>query len=436
VHRNVPNSEVRRSNSSEAILQHPVKKKTKEVANKNESSLQNAGVCTVSTTKQHIPDSIQKQLSRTKKICLQNANVCNEVDQKSKGDIWSLLAQIVDNVSLSEPDDFDGWGVPKYGPFGQELIANILRYYEAQGDVQMLATIVCVLSGGIDRRKRKDRHAYASNDGVSGTLFTGFNSLLPDDDDRYDAYLYRYSALLYRWGQLTIRAELNKHLAHSVPGAGGEQLIPVEQSPFNNRNRPSTESSDGASSFIPNEGVASGITFAPLCSRCNKPISETNVCETCKDYAFRCSICTNAVRGLFTVCMTCGHGGHVEHIQAWFSKNSTCPSGCGCSCTLGTHGSLQEKFTPGSGRVYASNSENSQRLVFGPFFHSQTAAASRQVQESSLTRLEMLGSAPGSIPFGAYQPISKANESMHHGSGRGQRRRARRSFASHSERFS
>lgn len=31
-------------------------------------------------------------------------------------------------------------------------------------------------------------------------------------------------------------------------------------------------------------------------------------------------------------CLVCFHGGHVEHMKAWFSTNTECPTGCGCEC--------------------------------------------------------------------------------------------------------
>ena len=32
-------------------------------------------------------------------------------------------------------------------------------------------------------------------------------------------------------------------------------------------------------------------------------------------------------------CASCGHGGHLQHIDQWFSKYDTCPvKGCGCRC--------------------------------------------------------------------------------------------------------
>lgn len=34
------------------------------------------------------------------------------------------------------------------------------------------------------------------------------------------------------------------------------------------------------------------------------------------------------VFGVHVWCQGCGHGGHMDHMQDWFSKNSVCPSGC------------------------------------------------------------------------------------------------------------
>lgn len=45
-----------------------------------------------------------------------------------------------------------------------------------------------------------------------------------------------------------------------------------------------------------------------------------------------CSICHTAVRGPSTWCQVCGHGGHLEHMSAWFKEHDMCPSGCGHVC--------------------------------------------------------------------------------------------------------
>mmetsp|Transcript_26385 Transcript_26385/g.78026 ORF Transcript_26385/g.78026 Transcript_26385/m.78026 type:complete len:252 (-) Transcript_26385:469-1224(-) len=236
-----------------------------------------------------------------------------------KSNVWSLLAQVVDNVPRSLVDPFDGWGGPGGGALGREVVDNILRHYEAQGDVQMLSTIVCVLKGGRDRRMA--RRMTTQDDRAARS---GLHGLLRDDDFRFDAYLLRYSVLLYFWGKLTARTEVRKHMAFSLPGAGAEQLFPRETA------------RRGLGRDFRNKDIAPGITFAPICPRCQMPAKPgTNVCESCGDFAFRCSICSNAVKGLFTACLSCGHGGHVDHMIPWFQKFTVCPTGCGCSeCSL------------------------------------------------------------------------------------------------------
>ena len=45
-----------------------------------------------------------------------------------------------------------------------------------------------------------------------------------------------------------------------------------------------------------------------------------------------CTVCHTPVRGLYVWCQGCGHGGHLDHLQAWFSQSTDCPAGCGHRC--------------------------------------------------------------------------------------------------------
>jgi len=177
----------------------------------------------------------------------------------------------------------------------------------------MLASILCVLTFGRDRR-------------TSSKTNKARYQLLPKfDQRRYDNYLHRYAALLYGWGLLTVRAEITKRLAYSTPGAGGEIITPLEPNIFGHLDN----------CFIPNSGVAPGITFAALCMKCMEPVEDVNnICSKCNEYALKCSICCNPVRGACTWCPLCGHGGHVDHMLQWFRHQKVCPTGCGCICKL------------------------------------------------------------------------------------------------------
>ena len=209
-------------------------------------------------------------------ICFHNAKVAANIYQHGKSQVWRLIAEIIEGIAGNSYDDFDGWHSINGSALGRELILNILQFYEMNGDVQMLATIVSVL-----RSRKKDPISL-------------YDLLLADDSRRYDLYIHFYSQLLYSWGKLITRVELNKHLS---------------------------QNSVDNDSAIANKIVLSRNKemFSPCCQLCNRLADpETNICQHCNHYAFRCSICTNAVRGLFTVCITCGHGGHGKWIQIDF----------------------------------------------------------------------------------------------------------------------
>ena len=241
-----------------------------------------------------------------------------------KADTWTLLGDIINSIFMFEWDEFDGWGV-EGDALTTGVVEHILRYYEVQGDYQMLSTIVCVLTLGRDRRKLSKSRCKGADVGGDCRY-----QLLPKfDERRYDNYFHRYAALLYGWGVLTVRNEISKRLAFGIPGAGAEIVTQVDT-----RFSGSNYVKSSKPTIISNPGVAPGVTFTPLCPRCMEPVTDADVCQICKDYAFQCSICCSAVRGLCTWCPLCGHGGHVNHIIPWFRRHEKCPTGCGCVCML------------------------------------------------------------------------------------------------------
>lgn len=70
------------------------------------------------------------------------------------------------------------------------------------------------------------------------------------------------------------------------------------------------------------------------CGECSKPFQGRAgwYCKTCKSTeSSKCSVCHLVVRGLYAWCQGCSHGGHIEHMQQWFSNHSECPK-CGHLC--------------------------------------------------------------------------------------------------------
>ena len=246
---------------------------------------------------------LKDMLRKTKLICIHNSSVCRDLGQNEKADVWFLLAETILNQINDESETFSGWGGSSGGALGRDMIINFLNYYESVGDIQMLSTMVCVLSGGQRTPVEDLRESYL---------------LLPAyHDKKYDLFMRRYSDLLYSWGLLTVRAEVIKHIVYQIPTTDTFEIAPT---------------------LFNKDGLRTpGLRLDIWCSKCDngKAIPGTNKCSSCLDFAFRCSICDNAVRGLFTVCEKCGHGGHVNHMTRWFSCHSMCPTGCGCSCANG-----------------------------------------------------------------------------------------------------
>jgi len=58
-------------------------------------------------------------------------------------------------------------------------------------------------------------------------------------------------------------------------------------------------------------------------------------CRSCNHVASACAVCLEPVRGIYTTCLGCGHGGHLAHMREYFSSGATlCPAGCMHACTL------------------------------------------------------------------------------------------------------
>lgn len=230
----------------------------------------------------------ENNLESIKLTCEYNARASTEIGEHEKAETWKLLAQVV--AGRLQVAGGGRWKPKASMAVGGNLVRLVLQYYETMGDVQMLATIVCVL-----RQEKTD-----SKEDIL---------LLSDETDvKCDGYLRRYSDLLYSWRLLSLRAQINKRLRYTYE----------------------SREAFGVSFRGTQEG---GITVFSECPHCHQPTT-TNYCNNCSDYAFRCSICDTAVRGLFTICNECGHGGHISHMHSWFQTQKMCPTGCGCRCVL------------------------------------------------------------------------------------------------------
>ena len=68
------------------------------------------------------------------------------------------------------------------------------------------------------------------------------------------------------------------------------------------------------------------------CKRGCEASDEGCYCSHCGSGMSVCSVCELLVRGLYVWCQGCGHGGHAEHMEEWFSTSRVCPTGCMHRC--------------------------------------------------------------------------------------------------------
>ncbi|CAG8492762.1 10348_t:CDS:10 [Ambispora gerdemannii] len=155
----------------------------------------------------------------------------------------------------------------------EPIMDSLLEYYAEQGDVQMCVTLVLVL-----------------------------NEKLKVDEDCVERWLFSYIELLHRF-QLWIPASA---------------II--------------------SSCKIPSVRVKNqeATTIYTTCNNCFKPIINSHngfwVCDKCQKLLNPCSTCHQIVKGLYSWCQGCGHGGHLAHMSEWFQKSAECPTGCGHYC--------------------------------------------------------------------------------------------------------
>ncbi|VDM41116.1 unnamed protein product [Toxocara canis] len=136
------------------------------------------------------------------------------------------------------------------------------------------------------------------------------NSLLdPALNKRLDDVRHQYGDLLFRWRMYSKWAEVMKY-SENAPVA-----LPLW------------------SVFSLAVKIHCLFPARSKCGKCGYKC-ERGFCARCNSQSppLLCALCRTPVKGLVTACAMCHHGGHSEHMLAWFQMNSNCPCGCGCEC--------------------------------------------------------------------------------------------------------
>ncbi|RGB25950.1 WD40-repeat-containing domain protein [Rhizophagus diaphanus] len=157
----------------------------------------------------------------------------------------------------------------------ESIMMQLFDYYAEQGDVQMCVTLILVLG-----------------------------DMIKISQERVEQWFFSYIELLHRF-QLWCAAT---HIISSCRVPSVEMM-----------NQQST-------------------TIYTTCNNCFRPILNSRsgywICDKCRKMLNPCSICHNTVKGLYTWCQGCSHGGHLFHMKEWFSVNNECPTGCGHNCSV------------------------------------------------------------------------------------------------------
>src|SRR4051812_24546656 len=63
-----------------------------------------------------------------------------------------------------------------------------------------------------------------------------------------------------------------------------------------------------------------------FCANCSTAApSGLTSCPKCQIiFATVCTVCDHEVKGLFSQCNSCGHGGHYQHLEEWFKNFGIC----------------------------------------------------------------------------------------------------------------
>ena len=72
-----------------------------------------------------------------------------------------------------------------------------------------------------------------------------------------------------------------------------------------------------------------------MCGQCKRGCEASDegcYCTHCGSGMSVCGVCELLVRGFYVWCQGCGHGGHADHMEEWFSASRVCPTGCMHRC--------------------------------------------------------------------------------------------------------
>ncbi|KAK6338745.1 SEA (Seh1-associated) complex subunit [Orbilia brochopaga] len=194
-----------------------------------------------------------------------------------------------------------GYGRMKDLPWNlQNFLTVLTDYYSDKGEVQMCATLALL-----------------------------FGSLVDFDERRMGDWIEGYVEQLHRFKLYVPAAEIIKAttVEHVRSQALTNTFIHLN---CGNCNAPMMSNIGGMGG-----GRGSTVLDADAAGAMQASYKGSLYCESCRRMSDGCMVCHEVVRGRWTMCQGCCHGGHDDCLRQWYldAAMRQCPSGCGHECT-------------------------------------------------------------------------------------------------------
>lgn len=227
-------------------------------------------------------------------VCLCNQKQASTVARPDLVQLWKALGLIIQQVQ-AQPKTAAQCSSPwALHPFGTSLVTKFIEHFLLSRDVQTLALLSAVLLSVTTTQQ-------TPNGPVELSL------VHPSFQNAAAWWRYEYAKTLHQLGMFQQHAEMLKLVGPAI-SYGEEPQLPQ---------------------------------LIGACGECHSKLTPgQNDCGNCTAEALVvCVICRRRIVGAASVCLECGHVGHLEHVMAWFSEEIVCPHpGCGCVCqTVSAH---------------------------------------------------------------------------------------------------
>lgn len=314
----------------------------------------------------------RSKLGSRVEACKMNALAAQAILPQEGGllQFWNMLGVSLSVLSLTDTTgSLLNW---EQSVLGKSLFSRLVSYMVSNRDLQTCAVAVCVVGGSqrvADLCFRGRQSPYgglstiSSNTGSSqaGSHHEEYGKSEAIEAERetlvemLELALYDYATVLQRWGENVAAAQVAKHIdcertqptpSSKISDSSG--LYFYVSADYSSSNETAASSSSGnltatgrgkekraLNDIMQAAKQLDSHDAAPVISSRNSPGEGVWQLQ-------HCVVCQMKVQGVFSACLSCGHGGHAHHMKKWFSLHQECPSGCGCLCVSQDRETLPE----------------------------------------------------------------------------------------------